>query len=165
MSIKIVLLLILLSLFSCKEEPIPPRHLHLELYDTASNPHTLQELSGKVVILDYWASWCTPCKEAGPLIDSLYTKLASENIQFIGINTDNNLSILDIEKYATEFGMSYPIWLDRELQLAGALDIQGQPCLVILNQKGMVVHKQYGIKATDLFYLEKMILEVSMKDN
>lgn len=129
----------------------------MELHDWNGNKLKLMNFRGKIVILDFWATWCEPCKKAAPLIDQLSQKTNPDNFVFIGVNTDDNKTLDELKNTAKDFGMGYDSILDPNLKLTDELKIEGQPALVYLDRNGKVIHRQYGIVATDIrILLQKM---------
>ena len=63
--------------------------------DLAGKKVDLAELKGKVVLVDFWASWCGPCKEEMPVLEALHEKYAEEGLVIVGVNIDNNKKKMD----------------------------------------------------------------------
>lgn len=100
------------------------------------------------LVLDFWASWCEPCKDAVPIVNRLYKELDPKKITFYGINTDSP-DKARIEKAIQEFGILYPSLLDPELKLVKSLEVIGQPGIIILNKEGEIYFSHYGLKPKD----------------
>lgn len=143
-------LLILLYLFSqsCKNEFTAP-YLFIELKDWNGKERKIRDYKGKVLVLDFWASWCEPCRKAAPVIELLHEKSNPENFVFLGVNTDHELSIKEVKEIADEFGMKYDSLLDADLKLAGELVVEGQPALFVFDRTGKKIFQQYGINDDD----------------
>jgi thiol-disulfide isomerase/thioredoxin len=133
--------------------------MKVQLKDYKNETRTLEDFQGKFLVLDFWASWCIPCKNASPIIDNLHKNSNPEKFKFLGINTDDSLSNEEIERTALEFGMSYESYLDPELKLSNSLQIEGIPALLFFDPKGFLLHRQYGIKSSDYYNLQKMMSE------
>ena len=136
--------------FLTKGEKITQKYLNIELYDWNGNKIKLKNYQGKIVVLDFWATWCEPCKKAAPLIDVLAQKTSSENFIFIGVNTDDNKTLEELKNTAENFGLKYESLLDPELKLTNELKVEGQPALVFLDRKGNILYMQYGIIFSDI---------------
>ncbi|TGL65708.1 TlpA family protein disulfide reductase [Leptospira sarikeiensis] len=134
---------------NCKSEETPLLY-QISLQDWDGNSHKFSEDKGKIVVLDFWASWCEPCKKAVPVVEKLRTKLKDSPAIVLGINTEDDLSIEEIKKAAADFGMEYPSLLDPEWKLVNPLKIEGQPALFVFSKSGKKLHSQYGISERDL---------------
>lgn len=151
---KVLLILIILISQSCKTEFSAP-YLYTELNDWNGKKQKILDYKGKVLILDFWASWCEPCRKAAPVIELLHEKSNPDNFVFLGVNTDHDLSIEEIKKVAAEFGMKYDSLLDSDLKLAGELAVEGQPALFVFDRTGKKIYHQYGVNAEDAHDLLK----------
>lgn len=151
---KKVLFILLVFVFSCKKE-FTASYLEIPLKDWNGKEHTMREYKGKVVVLDFWASWCEPCRKAAPVIEFLHEKSTPEKFVFLGINTDTDLTVEEIRKTANQFGMNYDSLLDPELRLATELAVEGQPALFVFDRNGKNIYHQYGINDEDAHDLLK----------
>ena len=98
----------------------------------------LSELAGKVVVLDFWASWCGPCKKQMPILDRVARDYADAEVTFLGISTDTEPDA------AIEFlkanPVSYASVLDRTGEVSRDFGVTGLPTLVIIDAGGKVTH-------------------------
>lgn len=110
------------------------------------------DLKGKVTLLNFWASWCEPCKVESPQLDLLYRKVKSEGIEFIGIDTKDAKS--SAQSFVHAYGLSYPIVFDENGEIAirlGDLPARGLPFTVLLDKSGDVAAVYLGeLTAKDL---------------
>ncbi|TGK06170.1 TlpA family protein disulfide reductase [Leptospira fletcheri] len=150
------LLFSFLQIGSCSRPNEAPLY-QIRLNDWEGNPHSFSEYRGQVLVLDFWASWCEPCKKAVPVVEALRKDLAGKNAQVFGINTENDLTVPEIKKAAKDFGMDYPSFLDPEWKLVQLLKIEGQPALFVFSASGKRLHSQYGISEKDLPVLQGRI--------
>ena len=110
--------------------------------DAANNTVNLSELSGKVVFINFWATWCPPCRAEMPSIETLYQKLKdNENIVFLMVDVDNDYH--KAKKYMDEMGFSLPVYtpaseIPKEL-MSGTI-----PTTLILNKNGQLVFSHEG---------------------
>ena len=144
----IFLVLLIFFSFSCRKEFSAP-YLYIELKDWDGKEKKILDYKGKVLILDFWASWCEPCKKAAPVIELLHDKANPDNFVFLGVNTDHELTVDEIKKVSQDFGMRYESLLDSDLKLATELSVEGQPALFVFDRTGKNIYHQYGVNAED----------------
>ncbi|MEM7183984.1 MAG: TlpA disulfide reductase family protein [Spirochaetota bacterium] len=152
-------ILLLLCILACTHAQKLPKYAKIELKDWSKKPHKLANYLGKVVVLDYWATWCEPCKEAAPLVSQLELAYREKPVVFLGVNTDDPkmVSVYQVKKKANEFGITYNSLLDPKQVLVQAMGVNAQPALIFLDKQGQVFHKQYGLSADQLPGLQKKI--------
>ncbi|MDG0816357.1 TlpA disulfide reductase family protein [Bdellovibrio svalbardensis] len=99
----------------------------------SKNSLTFVDLKGKVVIVDFWASWCEPCKEALPHYNKLYEKYKNQGVVFIGINEDDDLKERDA--FLKAHPISFPVFFDKEKQMAKDFQVVALPTLFVFDKK------------------------------
>ncbi|WP_415063809.1 TlpA disulfide reductase family protein [Bdellovibrio sp.] len=119
------------------------------------------DLKGKVVLMDFWASWCEPCKEALPHYNKLYKKYKDQGLVVIGINEDDDLKERDdfLKAHPVEFSMFY----DKSKQMAKDFKVQALPSLFVFDKKLKPVSLYRGFSEDKPQALEKQIQEL-LKD-
>ncbi len=115
------------------------------VYDETGKAVQLQDFQGKPVVLNFWASWCGPCRSEMPHFDALQQKLAGK-VHFLMVNvTDGQRE--DVDK-ATAFiknnGYSFPIYFDKNLQAATAYSIYALPTTYFIDAQGKIVSQASG---------------------
>ena len=103
---------------------------------------SLSQLRGKVVLLDFWASWCWPCREEAPSLAEVYREFQGRNVEFVGVAIWDNLT--DVEGHVQEFGLSYPNALDGSGRTAISYGVSGIPEKFFIDAQGNVVRKFVG---------------------
>jgi thiol-disulfide isomerase/thioredoxin len=116
----------------------------------------LSKLKGKVVLVNFWATWCGPCREEIPGFLELYSKYKSQGLEIVGISLDEN-GWEDINPFVQKFKITYPIVLGNEKVAKDYGDIYGLPTSFVVDKKGFIVDKHIG-------YLTKELLEEKIKD-
>ena len=110
----------------------------------------LTDFEGKVVVLDFWATWCDPCSKAVPVLNQWKKSVSPEDFIFLGINTDESTELNKIREHIVNLKMEYPSLLDPEWKLAENYEVNGIPTLLVFNRRGELVYRQSGLRATDL---------------
>lgn len=113
--------------------------------DLAGQPRSSDEWRGKVIVVNFWATWCPPCRAETPAFVELQAKFGQQNVQFVGIAIDDREQV---EAFADEFGVNYPLLLgdldavEISKQLGNRLG--GLPFTVVVDRRGYVRHRQSG---------------------
>jgi thiol-disulfide isomerase/thioredoxin len=112
------------------------------LPDLAGTSHTLSKLRGKVVLLDFWASWCGPCRMTMPVIDKLASEFRGKGLVVYSVNLREPQSVA--EGYIKKKGLSLPVLLDERGDVAGKYQVVSIPSLVIVGRDGKVSSHMVG---------------------
>lgn len=114
------------------------------LTDTQGHAVKLSELRGKAVVLNFWATWCPPCKEEIPWFVDVQTRYAAQGVQVIGVSMDDARDHDDVIKFAAEQHINYPILFGQETvaQRYGGVDYL--PTTYYIDRDGVVVERVFG---------------------
>ncbi|MFN2588637.1 MAG: TlpA family protein disulfide reductase [Actinomycetota bacterium] len=112
----------------------------------------LDDLRGKPVLVNFWASWCVPCEKEAGLLDAAYRRYRGE-IEFLGVNVKDARS--DALAFLERYGVSYPQVRDESLEWYDGFGLTGQPETFLIDAEGEVVEHHRGefTSTTDLFRL------------
>lgn len=127
----------------------------LALKDLAGKAIDPSTLAGKVVIIDFWASWCAPCKQELPALEKLYKKYKGKGLVVLGVSVDNDLD--KARELARSLKLSFPNAHDAEKAVAEKLDPPRMPSSYVIDQKGIVRHVHAGFRAGDEAKIEAEI--------
>jgi len=115
----------------------------------------LADLKGSVVVLDFWATWCGPCRAEGPVLERLGKRLGSRGVVVVGVNTSDEPDLAPL--WAKKTGLTYPIVYDTGNRVARAYAVENLPTLVVVDRTGKVVARRTGV--TGEAELEKLVAE------
>ena len=127
-----------LLLVACGESKPKPE---LVLQDLQGKQVSLQQLQGKPVVINMWATWCTPCRREMPVLQQ--AQKSHPNIQFVLLNQGEKAPVVSAYLQKNQIQMPY-IWLDETMQSRSVLPYQGLPSTYFLNQQGEVVAHSLG---------------------
>jgi thiol-disulfide isomerase/thioredoxin len=124
-------------------------------FTTDRGPLKLTDLRGKVVYLDYWASWCGPCRETFPFMNELQARYRDKDFVVIAVSIDKDQAAARrfLAKYPANFIVAY----DPEGSTAKALRVQGMPTTFLIDQRGEIVATHIGFRETDKGKIEREI--------
>ena len=108
---------------------------------------SLAQLKGKVVMLNFWASWCGPCRQEMPLLDQMHKRYSALGFTLVGVNVDANSK--DAEAWLSKTPVSFPVLFDRESKVSKLYDVNAMPSTVFIDRKGNVRYLHRGYKAGD----------------
>jgi thiol-disulfide isomerase/thioredoxin len=120
--------------------------------DLSGKPRRLAEWQGRALLVNFWATWCAPCREEIPLLLSARQKYGSDGVEIVGIAVDNAAKVGEFSK---SLAISYPVLLAE----ADGLDLMrqlgnsagGLPYTVVADRRGAIIHRQLGaLKQEDL---------------
>lgn len=107
--------------------------------------HQLKEyLKDGPVMLDFWATWCVPCKQALPHLDAIYNEYKDQGFTLIAISTDNTRSVNKVKPYAKSQKWEFPVLLDTDNQVLKRYRGISVPHTVLINQEGKVAKVWIG---------------------
>ena len=108
---------------------------------------SLAQLKGKVVMLNFWASWCGPCRQEMPLLDQMHKRYSALGFTLVGVNVDANSK--DAEEWLSKTPVSFPVLFDRESKVSKMYDVSAMPSTVFIDRQGNVRYLHRGYKAGD----------------
>ncbi len=126
----------------------------------------LKASTGKVRYLDFWASWCAPCRLSLPAIDLLKKELGDENFEVIAINLDERPE--DAKRFLRRYLPSYKILMDPSGKTAAQYEIPGMPTSFIIDHLGQIKFRHTGFKENDIDVIRRQVtslLEASQHEN
>jgi thiol-disulfide isomerase/thioredoxin len=104
----------------------------------------MKDLSNKVVIVDFWATWCGPCREEIPHLNELYSEFKGKGLEIVGISMDTD-GTDGVKDFAREFRIQYPIVMGNEKVAESFGGIIGLPTTFLIDRKGRIAKKYIGL--------------------
>jgi thiol-disulfide isomerase/thioredoxin len=118
---------------------------NLELKDLAGNTHKIAELRGSIVVLNFWATWCAPCREELPLLSSLSRKYADKKIRFIAVSADEAKDREKINQFLSRQKLDMDLWLGADLEMLERAGLGNElPATLILDEQGEIIVRILG---------------------
>lgn len=128
------------------------------LKDLSGKTVDLSSLAGKVVIIDFWATWCAPCKEELPELEKLHKKYGSKGLAVLGVSIDKEAGV--VKPFLDKMKITFPVVHDAGHALAGKYAPPRMPSSYIVDKKGIVRYVHGGYRASDAAEFEKQVQEL-----
>ena len=104
----------------------------------------LSEYRGDVVMINFWATWCGPCRQEMPLLDELYSRYHRVGFNLLGVNIDDDsrraMQMVD------ELGVNFPVLFDASKEVSELYDVEAMPVTVLVDREGTVRYVHHGYK-------------------
>jgi peroxiredoxin len=103
----------------------------------------LSQYKGQVVMINFWATWCGPCRQEMPLLESIYKKYNKMGFTLLGVNVEPDSK--PAEEWLKQTPVSFPVLFDKESKVSTLYKVSGMPSTVIVDRKGnvRVIHRGY----------------------
>ena len=104
----------------------------------------LSEYRGDVVMINFWATWCGPCRQEMPLLDELYTRYERVGFNLLGVNIDDDSR--RAMQMVEDLGVSFPVLFDARKEVSKLYEVEAMPVTVLVDREGNVRHVHHGYK-------------------
>lgn len=115
----------------------------------------LSEYRGDVVMINFWATWCGPCRQEMPLLDDLYSRYQRVGFQLLGVNIDDDSR--RAMQMVEDLGVNFPVLFDESKEVSRLYQVEAMPVTLILDRSGTVRHVHLGYKPG---YEQKYLTEI-----
>jgi cytochrome c biogenesis protein CcmG/thiol:disulfide interchange protein DsbE len=134
----------------------PPRAAGFDL-PTSSGTVTLDSLRGQVVLVDFWASWCGPCRQSFPWLDTMSARYRAQGLAVVAIDLDKDRELA--EKFLLALRPSFTVAFDPAGKTAEAFHVSTLPSSYLVSRRGQVVYSHPGFYLKDEDAFEKRIAD------
>ncbi len=118
----------------------------------------LSEYRGDVVLVNFWASWCGPCRQEMPLLDKMYQRYKKAGFTLLGVNVEKDGS--KGQRIAEKLKLSFPVLFDKKQQVVDDYNVSSMPSTVLVDRDGNIRYVHLGYKAGDEKMYSKMVKEL-----
>jgi cytochrome c biogenesis protein CcmG, thiol:disulfide interchange protein DsbE len=115
----------------------------------------LSDLKGQFVYLDFWASWCAPCRQSFPWMNTMQEKLGAKGFKVIGISVDKKID--DAKRFLSKVPANFTIAFDDNAAIAKAYGVKAMPTSILIGPDGRVIFVHQSFKESDKDQLESLI--------
>lgn len=132
------------TLFEVPGRPPAPA---FSLVDIDGMPHSLSEYRGRVVIINFWATWCPPCREEMPSMQRAWEQIKDEGIALLAVNVGEDEDT--IFQFTANYPVTFPLLLDRDSEVIQRWPVRGLPTTFVVDPRGRIVYRAIGGRAWD----------------
>lgn len=122
---------------------------------SAAPPPALEPVEGQVIWVDFWASWCVPCRRSFPWLNEMQRKHGAAGLQIIGVNLDKERALADA--FLAEIPAEFALRFDPAGALAKQFGVQAMPSSFLIDRDGNVLATHFGFKTADAADYERAI--------
>jgi thiol-disulfide isomerase/thioredoxin len=123
----------------------------------------LSDYQGKVVVLDFWASWCTPCRRSFPWWNQMQARYEGQGLVVIGVNLDNDVEAA--AGFLAEFPADFRIYYDETKELARHYGVEAMPSSYIIGRDGNLQARHFGFKVKQQDEFEALLVDALGHEN
>jgi thiol-disulfide isomerase/thioredoxin len=156
-----ITMLFLILAIPAMAKPVAPRPAPEFALPGRNGIVSLDSLRGKVVLADFWASWCEPCRKSFPWMADLYRRRSSEGLAIVAINLDKQRDLADA--FLAQHPVPFDVAFDPAGKTAEAFGVKGMPTSVLIDRNGVIVESHVGWDPRRAARLETLIQEVCSK--
>ncbi|MDT8386784.1 MAG: TlpA disulfide reductase family protein [Thiogranum sp.] len=130
------------------------------LQDMDGNWHRLSDYRGKVVVINFWATWCPPCREEMPAMQRAWLKFENKNIVMLAINVGEDEDT--IFNFTASYPVEFPLLLDTDSAVINAWPVRGLPTTFVIDPQGTIAYQAIGSREWDDPHILKTLKALRM---
>src|SRR5580658_8093 len=146
--------------------PAPDEVMRMDLVGTFAPPWTdlhavsgafpasVAAMRGRVVVLDFWATWCGPCRIVAPKLSALQSRYGAQGLTVLGVAADD---VQDIAAFASQTAVTYPLAADSHGETSGAYGVSSLPTLLVIDKRGVVREVAVGYDPSEDSWLDRTV--------
>lgn len=138
------------------KKPAPP----LKLKGIDGQVHDIAALRGKVILVNFWATWCPPCRREMPSMEHLARKLRGENFAVLAVDVGENVDTIETFISQLELDLTFPILLDTSSKAMQAWKVSGLPTTFVIDRKGHIAYSAIGGREFDHPEIEQKLRDL-----
>jgi thiol-disulfide isomerase/thioredoxin len=123
----------------------------------AADEFDLGQYAGKVVLIDFWASWCDPCRRSFPWLNAMHDKYGRAGLVIVGVNLD--MERADAQRFLADYPADFSIVYDADQELARQYEVVAMPSSYVIGRDGRVAASHMGFKVKQQDDYEALIVE------
>ena len=127
----------------------------------SAEPLDLSDYRGKVLYLDFWASWCVPCKQSFPWMNELHHKYKDQGLEIVAVSVDQRAA--DMQQFLTDYPVDFSVIHDADQSIAPAYQLIGMPTSFLYGRDGELIGSHAGYKPGDNQAIEAYLAELLAK--
>ena len=143
------------SIYELENKIVAP---DFSLKDVDGKTHKLSDYRGKVVMINFWATWCPPCRFELPSMQRAYEKLKLQNVEFLAINLGEDADT--IFTFTADYPVTFPLLMDLDSSVSNMYPVIGLPTTYFVNPEGRLVYRAIGSREWDEEQMIEKILSL-----
>ena len=133
----------------------------LALTDYRGTQHVLTAYRNRVILVNFWATWCEPCREEMPALQALQNKMGKEQVVVLAVNYGESPE--KVQQFVQQVPVDFPLLLDRHTEAAKAWQVRVLPTSFVLGQDGQIRYSAVGLLDWSAPHVVKLLTELSIR--
>lgn len=130
------------SYLGIQEYPAPSEAKEFTLKDAANKKVNLKDFRGKVVMLNFWATWCGPCRDEMPSMEKLYQQFKEKGFVILAVASGEDAN--SVNKFVKQYNLTFPALVDSDYRVSDSYKIWALPTTYFINSRGQIIGKAQG---------------------